>query len=80
KDNPNNPTFYWVSLRQLHGLQACYNIGAGKCQSLFPAKEKPRAQPGADVSSFGCTNPTRLQATCQLGTGSRDKLPFASEQ
>lgn len=25
----------WVSLRQLHGLQACYNIGAGKCAGRF---------------------------------------------
>lgn len=25
----------WVSLRQLHGLQACYNIGTGKCAGLF---------------------------------------------
>lgn len=25
----------WVSLRQLHSLQACYNIGAGKCAGRF---------------------------------------------
>lgn len=25
----------WGSLRQLHGLQACYNIGAGKCAGRF---------------------------------------------